>query len=103
MIVGLNPTQTNFLQQLQKSASGEYHIYICPRPRRGKIHFRKVLAIANEFDQRKTQLKRYKDILLTGNWYKTLKIKQKIKPMTKKKNINTQLRYKITQKLEIDN
>ena len=30
----------------------------------------RVLAIANELGQRKTQLKRYKDILLTGNWYK---------------------------------
>ena len=30
----------------------------------------KFLAIANERGQRKTQLKRYKNILLTGNRYK---------------------------------
>ena len=30
----------------------------------------KFLANANEFDQRKTHLECYKDILLTGDWYK---------------------------------
>ena len=29
----------------------------------------KVVAIANELGYRKTQLKCYNDILLTGNWY----------------------------------
>ena len=55
----------------------------------------KFLAIANELGERKIQLKHYKDILLTGNWSKSLKTKQKINSMTRK-NINTQLRYKIT-------
>ena len=41
----------------------------CLRARRGALPV-KFLAIANELGQRKTQLMRYKDILLTGNWYK---------------------------------
>ena len=41
----------------------------CLRARRGPLPV-KFLAIANELGQRKTQLKRYKDILLTGNRYK---------------------------------
>ena len=41
----------------------------CLRARRIPLP-EKFLAIANELGQRKIQLKRYKDILLTGNWYK---------------------------------